>query len=117
MSYAAEHASAYADVAAAGAAVTFTRRTKSEAALTGVVTVTTTTVGGVAMQVQGDPRRYRELSLVVSTNPTLLFVPTTYGQVPESGDTVVWGGLTLTVKDVNALKPDGTVVLAKVIVG
>ena len=79
-----------------------------------------TTVTGSAIQVRGDPRRYAALGLVLTTMPTLFFAPTTYGQCPEPGDSVLWplvNGKTYTVKDVDPIAPDGVVIAARIVVG
>ena len=96
--------------------VTFTRATKTEVRGTGVITVSTTTVVGVAIQTRGNPIRYRELGLVEAEAPTLLWVPDTYGETPQPGDTVTWNSLSYTVADVNRLAPDGVTITAKVII-
>ena len=64
-----------------------------------------------------------------------MFVPTTYGDVPDLGYTTTWGGETrrwadtfgwgdvktqsfvYTVKQVQPLAPDGTVIMARIVVG
>jgi len=119
MSYAAEHAGALADVADAGAAVTFTLSSPGtyDAATDTWTTPVETTVAGQAMQVSGNPEDYRELSLVESEAPTLLFAPTTYGSMPDLGYTVVWASKTYTVKMLSPLQPDGTTILARLVVG
>lgn len=117
--YAAEHASAYTDVLAAGVAVTFTRRG------TGTYDATTdtwsgggadTTVLGAALQVKPDVLQYQALSLVVGEAPTLTFVPATYGQLPALNDKVTWAGDVYTVKSVQPIDPDGVAIMAKVVV-
>lgn len=99
--------------------ITFTRTTQTYDAATDTMTPVTTTVTGEAVRVKGDPQRYQALGLRLDTMPTLLFTPTTYGEVPEPGDTVVWpltGGDTYTVKDVDPVAPDGVVILARVVI-
>jgi hypothetical protein len=116
--YAAEHASALADVRAAGAAVTFTETrpgTKDEATET-YSAPTIVTVAGYAMQVAGDPRRYAELRLVQSEAPALFFVPATIGTLPAALSTVVWNGLTYSVRDIAPFGPDGPAIFATIIV-
>ena len=116
--YAPDHASALADVADAGAAVTFTSTnpgTLDEA--TGLYTSgTTTTTAGYAVRVRGTPKTYVALSLKESEAPTLLFTPTTYGSLPSLNATVAWGGVTYTVRDVEPVAPNGTAILARVVV-
>jgi hypothetical protein len=117
VTYVVEHAAALADVRLAGTAVTFSRSTTTYTEATDVASLATTTVAGYALRVRGDPERYRALSLVESAAPTLLFVPTTYGDRPEVGDTLTWESATHTVRDVSPLAPDGTPILARVVVG
>jgi hypothetical protein len=118
MSYAVDHASALADVTAAGAAVTFTVTNPGTSnPLTGQFTGnSTSTVTGSALRVKGDPKRYEALNLVESEAPTLLFTPTTYGQLPSLEATVTFGGTVYRVRDVDPLAPDGTAILARIVV-
>ena len=76
----------------------------------------TTTVAGYAVRDEGDPERYRALSLSLTEAPTLLFAPSTAGSVPALGSTVTWGGVSYTVKDVDPIAPAGTAIVSKVIV-
>ena len=101
-------------------AITFTRTTRTYTAATDTATVSSSTVTGSAIQVRGDPQRYAALGLVLTTMPTLFWAPTTYGEVPLPGDTVVWpetGGSTYTVRDVDPIAPDGVVIAARVVIG
>ncbi len=116
MSYATDHAGAFLDVTAAGAAVTFSKQVRTVDPLTGQSTVAETTVVGVATRVAGQPRQYEQLKLIETDAVTLLFVPTTYGESPEVGMEVTWGGVVYTVQAVQPLEPDGTDILAKVVV-
>lgn len=77
---------------------------------------TESTIEGVAIRVRGERHRYQELGLVEAKAPTLLFVPATYGDTPEPGDTVEWESETYTVRDVDPLAPDGVTIQARVIV-
>ena len=97
--------------------ITFTRVRQSEDPETGTMTPVTTTITGSAIQVKGIPARYTALGLVLTTMPTLLFTPTTYGETPEPGDTVSWVGKTYTVKDVDPVAPDGITIIARIIIG
>ena len=119
MGYEADHAGALADVTEAGAAVTFTNASPGTYdAATGVwVTPVETTVTGYAIRTRGNPDDYRELSLVESKAPTLLFTPDTFGEVPDLGYTVVWSGTTFTAKMVTPLEPDGNAILARIVIG
>lgn len=100
-------------------AITFTRSTRTYTPTTDVSTVAETTITGSAIQVRGDPRRYAALGLVLSEMPTLFFSPTTYGDTPAPGDTVVWpdSGHTWTVKDVDPIAPDGVLIAARIVIG
>jgi len=97
-------------------AVTFTRTTRSYSGTTDTPTTQTTTLPGTAIRVRGDPHRYSALGLVESKAPTLLWIPTTYGDTPEPGDEVVWRSETYTARDVEVVAPDGVTIAAKVIV-
>lgn len=118
MSYATDHASALADVTAAGAAVTFTDKSPGAYASTGTWTgpATTTSVAGAAIEVEGDPKEYEALSLVQRNPATLFFTPTTYGSLPSLDMAVTWGGVSRLVKRVRPLAPDGTAIAAYVVV-
>lgn len=115
MIYAPKHAAAAAMVKQKGAAVTFTRITQAYDPVAGTTTPSESTVAGHAVGTRGDPIRYQALGLVESNAPTLLFVPATYGELPSPGDTVVWGGVIHTVRDVTPAAPDGTAILARVV--
>lgn len=116
--YAPDHAGALADLAEAGSAVTFTFATPGTyTASTGLFSgETTTTVTGAAIRVTGNPLRYQALGLTQTEAPTLLFAPTTYGSLPVLGASVVFGGVTYTVRDVEPLALDGTALLANIVV-
>jgi hypothetical protein len=98
--------------------ITFTRTVPGtyDAATDTWTTPTETTVTGNAVQVRGDADTYRALSLIQSQAPTLLFTPTTYGQLPLPGDQVTWAEDVYTVRDVAPIQPDGVAIMARVIV-
>ena len=99
---------------------TFTRRTRTLDESTAQVTYTETSITGKAIKSRSDPVRYRELGLVLQTMPTLFFTPTTYGDTPEVGDVVEWppsSGDEYTVRDVDAIAPDGVTIAARVVIG
>ena len=100
-------------------ATTFTRRTNTTNPEDGSHTVAESTVTGSAMRVKGDPHTYTALGLSLTENPTLFFVPDTYGDVPEPGDEVTWptSGTVYHVADVNPIAPDGVVIAARVVIG
>lgn len=100
--------------------ITFTRTTQTPDPATGIPTPAQTTITGSAIQVRGRPQRYMALGLNLTTMPTLVFTPTTYGEVPEPGDVVTWpatNGKVYSVKDVDPIAPDGVVIVARVVIG
>lgn len=117
--YTQTHADALADVADAGASVTFTFTSPGtyDATTDTWSTPTTTTVTGSAVEVKGNPDTYERLSLVHSSAPSLFFTPDTYGSLPRPGYTVTWNSIAYTVKDVDPLAPDGTPIAATIVVG
>jgi hypothetical protein len=119
MAYTTDHAFALTELAANGAAVTFTRMAAGYNAATGLVTPTETTVSGQAIQVRlggAALERFRALGLVVEDGRRLLFAPTTLGQQPAVGDRCTWSGDVLTVRDVELVAPDGEAIIAYVTV-
>ncbi|MGB0878684.1 MAG: hypothetical protein ACPGVY_11370 [Mycobacterium sp.] len=117
MAYAEDHASALAGIADAGVAVTFTTEVEgTHNPLTETFgEPTTSTVTGHAVRVRGDKDTYTRLGLVYARHPTLLFAPSTYGDLPEAGWTVVWDGVTYTVAEVDPVAPDGAAIIARVV--
>ena len=81
-----------------------------------------TTIAGAAIQVRGDPQRYKALELIESAAPTLFFTPTDYelqaftDEFVKPGDTCTWNGLTFTARDVTTIAPDGIVIAARIVV-
>lgn len=116
--YAPDAASALQDTQAAGAAVTFSSASAGtyDPTQDAFSAATTTTVAGYAVQTKPDLDTYEALSLVHASSRTLWFTPSTFGQLPLVGYTVVWGGVTYTVRSVDSVAPDGTVIGAKVVV-
>lgn len=103
--------------------VIFTRRTMQYDAASDSMVETVTEITGSAIQVAGDPLVYEKLGLELSAAPTLLFTDSTYplrAFTPEfvlPGDTVVWNGITYTVRAIPRITaPDGTVVVARIVV-
>ncbi len=76
----------------------------------------TSTVTGRAFQKRGNPKVYEALKLIEADALTLLFIPTTYGQLPGLGWTVVWGGLTYTVRSILPIAPDSVAIGATIVV-
>lgn len=116
--YSPEHASALVDIRAAGNEVTFSsaERAYSMTAGPGASTTTATTVSGAAVGTRGNPRHYAQLGLVEERAITLLFAPDTFGELPELGMVCTWAGEELTVKAIDPIWPDGTTVIARVVV-
>ena len=108
--YAPEHASALADLKAAGASpIIFTRADGHK-------------VSGAAIEVRGDPVRYQLAELVLATMPTLLFAPDDYGLrafTPSfvlPGDRTTWNGIGFVVRDINYTAPDGVVIVSSIVI-
>lgn len=74
----------------------------------------TLTIAGRAMRISGDPDEYAKLGLIQSEHPMLSFAPDTVGELPGPGWTVVFGGETLTVEDVNPCAMNGQATSAHV---
>jgi hypothetical protein len=98
--YTADHASALADVRAAGAAVSFV--------------LASVTVAGYAIPLSGMPKRFMPSKLVETQGPSLFFVPTTYGERPAINALGTWGGTEYAVKDEQPFDPDGTALFSYV---
>lgn len=100
---------------------TFTRRTRTFDA-NNRMTEVVTTIDGEGIFVRGLGSTYREIGLIESQAPTLLFTPTTYGlraftdEFVKAGDTCDIEGETFTAKDVRPFGPDGIVVSARIVV-
>lgn len=101
-----------------GAAATFTYTTPGvyDPATDTTTGGATVELPGVGMEIDGDPNLYVALGLIESENPTILWKPTTAGTLPPLGATVVWGGETLTVKNIKRLAMTGTPEAAKIVV-
>lgn len=118
MGYATQHTSALRTVTKKGAAVTFSHVTPGayDEATDTYSSPTSVTVPGAAIQVEGQPDTYERLGLVQSSAPTLFFVPTTLGDLPLPGYAVTWAGSSCTVRDVDAIAPDGVAIAATIVV-
>jgi hypothetical protein len=121
VSYVAKAQSAAAKVTKAGAAVSFTRATKSGYdPVTGAngSTVTTATSVAIAKVPRGaDAERIRGLSLVGKRTVVLLVAGLGLASyVPQADDVVTWAGADYVVRDVSPLNVDGvTAILYTVI--
>lgn len=117
MGYSTTHGNALSLVRRKGAAATFTTTSVgTEDPLTGLFTAgSESTVAGQAVRVAGDPKVYEQLSLVEENAPTLLFVPTTFGDAVDLGATVTWGSTEYTVRQANPIAPDGNNIAWRVV--
>lgn len=119
--FATDHASALADVAAAGQAVVFTR---SSAGTYDPTTDThsapgATTIPGKGMFVTPDPQQYATEELILSVHPCLLFVPSAYplkawtSAFVLPGDVTTLNDVTFVVKKIlKVVAPNGNAILA-----
>jgi hypothetical protein len=115
-SYSAEHAGALADVAAAGAPVTFTLDSPGTEGVDGLFTgASSVSVAGHATEDGGDAAEYERLRLAPSEAPRLFFVPTTEGDEPSVGASCTWGGRSHIVRSSKPYRPAGTALFAYVI--
>lgn len=117
--YAMEHGMALDRVRAAGAPVAFRdgAATYYNAGTGDQSTPIPSSVTGHAVRVPGTPATYLALKLVETESPTLLFVPDTYGVVPEVGTLLEsFGGVPYNVASVEAIAPDGVAIAARVVV-
>ena len=115
--YTADHAGALADVADAGAPVSFAFTSPGTEQTDGTFSSgTTTTVNGQATEEGGDAEEYRRLSLAPSAAPRLFFVPTTEGDTPAVGASCTWGGTAYIARSVKAYRPAGLTLFAYVII-
>lgn len=123
MSYAGDHASAYADVAAAGTLCTFVREQQGAETVAGTVgALTRSTIPCAAFAQRSSPERFAELGLTLERAVTLFVAPAVYplraytAEFIRPNDTVVWNGVPMTVRAVGPLiAVDGTVVAGAVV--
>jgi hypothetical protein len=115
--YAAEHASALADVTDAGAAITF-----SKGVVTGYNSATDTmpspaqtptTVAGFAIESEAK-RSYDAGTRVQRDTRRLFFVPSTFGALPLPGATCTWASTAFVTGDVEPIALEGEVIAAYV---
>jgi hypothetical protein len=116
--YAADHASALADITGAGALVSFDAKSSTVDPTTDIdVDTGTVSVTGSAVEVKGNLLRYQALGLLVGDVRTLFFTPDVYGALPALGATVTWGGVAFVVKSLfDHIAPDGIALACKVVV-
>lgn len=116
-SYATDHAEALADVAEDGAAISFTLATDTVDESTGVhSSPATATVAGQAIESDEAFEEFRSMGLTHTKSIALFFVPTTIGTMPTAGYGATWGGENVTVERVKPFAPNGTAIMASVLV-
>lgn len=118
MAYESEHASALADVRAAGVGVSFVREAPGEydAETDTWDDAGCSAVDGYAIQVAGDAREYERLGLVEMEAPTLMFVAGTFGEAPGLGSVVEWAARMQTVRSVRPFAPAGVPIFSHVVI-
>ena len=117
--YGSDHAGAYADILAAGGAITFESQTRvpdPDDPNRERTILRTSRIPGVAMEVKGDPREYERLKLVEKAPATLLFCAEIYGQEPPLGASCTWASERRIVKRVRKVAPDGEPILSRVVI-
>ena len=117
MGYETTHGNALSLVKRKGAAATFTTTLPgTEDPETGLFTAgSASTVAGQAVRVAGDPKIYEQLGLVEENAPTLLLVPTTFGDSITLGATVTWGSTVYTIRQASPIAPDGNNIAWRVV--
>lgn len=115
--YTDDAANAAADLAQAGASVTFTRTTLVDDPATGTTTPTTTTATSFAIATKTNWQKLAALALVIQTPVTLKVAASGMAFAPQPLDTFAWGGDTYTVKLVDTLDVDGVTPLLYTVVG
>lgn len=117
MSYAADHASAHAEVRANGTGIVFTLDTRTEDA-SGIVSRVTTTQLGVATELPGaEAQEFAAVGLAVHEGIKLFVVNDVYGDTPPMGASALFGGVTRRVRSVKPYRPDGVTLFSEVILG
>lgn len=116
--YAADARGAYADLLAAGQAVTFTKQVPGtiDPATNRLSGASTVTVVGAAVRVKGNPLQYQALELVITEAATLIFAAQTIGQLPPIGASVSFGGEMYVVRYIDPVAPDGTPLVSRIVV-
>lgn len=124
LAYATRHDALLGRVAIGGAAITFTKPTTSSNTPatydsnsdTPAAPPNETTVSGMAVEDSAE-QTYAPSSQVQTATRTLLFVPTTYGELPEPGATCTWAGDGATIVSVDPIAPNGVPIGARVVIG
>jgi hypothetical protein len=116
--YAEDHASALADVAEAGAAVTWTLTLPGtyDSSTDTYTGASSDSCPGYAIEAEGNDKEYQALGLIELNPATLLFTPSTFGDVPVLNATGTWAGSTKTVKRIRPIQPDGSAIAMYLVV-
>lgn len=104
MDYVAKHTKALQKVRDNGAPVTFSQPYPA----TGNIT-------GQAVELPGDPEEYQALELIGQEPITLFFVPDVFGDSPALRSVVPWAGKDRVVARIFPIRPDGTMIAARVV--
>lgn len=81
-----------------------------------------TSIACKGIEVGADPERYAALGLSLETMPTLFVIPDVYplkaftAEFILPGDRTTWNGVSMIVKSVDPVAPDGGVVSARIVV-
>ncbi len=70
---------------------------------------------GRAVQIDSDPDRFRALGLTLANSVTLLIAALNLSVTPRPGMYITWAGITYSIKDVEAVAPDGVPIMYTVI--
>jgi hypothetical protein len=118
-----DHASAVESIREEGRPVTFTLTTPGlhDPATDTYGPPTVSSVSGWAIEVKSDEKDFRTLGfepgeIMVRQPATLLFAPATYGALPALHASVTWAGAARKVLGMLPLRPDGVVIMARVVV-
>jgi hypothetical protein len=115
--YADDIVDAAADIAEAGAPVTFTRTTSVYNPATDANVPTTVTSPTVAIGVKSNWQKFAVLGLTVNIPQTLKVAASGMTFAPQPGDTFVWGGFAYAVVNVEAVDVTGADAIIYTVVG
>lgn len=118
--YSREHASALRAMQRKGSPITFPALSGGTYnASTGTWSSTTggAAVSGYAVEKPLDPEEYRPDTQIISSDALLVFIPSTYGAFPVTGQAPTWAGKKRTVKQVWPIRPAEVAIAARVVLG
>ena len=111
-----EHERVLKDLEKAGRPAIFTETARVYTPETGLSSISQITVSGHAIRTRGNKRQYEKLGLVERDTVSLLFAPTTFGEVPSTGMKVDWGNFDYIVRWVARIAPDGGAIISRVVI-